>query len=278
MDAQTPTQLTTPTVEIYAIKAGTVHLLRHMIFQDGDPQTSQELPAYSYYIYHPSTKTHALFDLGLNKDLDAYPTSLKNQFPTVFKPKITEDAADILERHNIPATSISHVILSHPHFDHCGDPARFPNATVTVGHGTQAFVRPAFPLNPDSRFLEATFPEGRTRELNEEDYKGSVGPYSKAHDFFGDGSFYLLDAPGHMEGHQIGFAKTEKGFVILGGDSCHDLCHLTEYDGGRMSYFMHKDKEKAKENLKRIEELCKNGDTKVCLAHAGEYEEFEKIE
>jgi len=214
MEIQAPVPESTPTVEIYAIKAGTVHLLEHMIFEGGNSQTSKELPAYSYYIYHPSTKTHALFDLGLNKELDAYSTSIKNDFPKVFKPKNTEDVADVLERHNIPASSITHVIFSHPHFDHCGDPARFPNAIVTVGQGTQAFVRPAFPINPDSRFLEATFPEGRTRELNDEDYTTSVGPYKKAHDFFGDGSLYLLDAPGHMAGHQIGFAKTEKGFVI----------------------------------------------------------------
>lgn len=276
METQSAVLESASIVEIHAIKAGTIHLLEHMLFEDGNPEASKEVPVYCFYIYHPPTKTHALYDLGLNKDLDAYPTYIKDYFPKVFNPKITEDVADVLERQNIPASSITHIILSHPHFDHCGDPARFPNAIVTLGQGTQGFARPAFPIDPDSGFLEATFPEGRTRELNDQDYTTNVGPFEKAHDFFGDGSLYLLDTPGHMVGHQIGFAKTERGFVILGGDCCHDISHLKEYEG-RMSYFMHKDKEKAKETLKGIEELCQNGDTKVCLAHAGEYREFEKI-
>lgn len=45
-----------------------------------------------------------------------------------------------------------------------------------------------------------------------------------AYDYFGDGSFYLLDTPGHAVGHLCGLARTTKGpdtFVLLGGDVCH---------------------------------------------------------
>lgn len=43
-----------------------------------------------------------------------------------------------------------------------------------------------------------------------------------AHDFFGDGSFYLLDTPGHAIGHMCGFARTTPTtFVFMGGDICH---------------------------------------------------------
>lgn len=43
-------------------------------------------------------------------------------------------------------------------------------------------------------------------------------------DFFGDGSFYLLDSPGHAIGHLCGLVRTTTGpdtFVLLGGDVCH---------------------------------------------------------
>lgn len=44
----------------------------------------------------------------------------------------------------------------------------------------------------------------------------------RAHDFFGDGSFYLLDTPGHAIGHMCGLARTTPStFVFLGGDICH---------------------------------------------------------
>ena len=48
-------------------------------------------------------------------------------------------------------------------------------------------------------------------------------------DFFGDGSFYLLDSPGHAVGHMCGLARTTAGdgagddstFMLLGGDVAH---------------------------------------------------------
>lgn len=51
-----------------------------------------------------------------------------------------------------------------------------------------------------------------------------------AFDFFGDGSFYLLDTPGHCLGHMAGLARTSKAgdgsdsadtFIMMGGDLCH---------------------------------------------------------
>lgn len=46
----------------------------------------------------------------------------------------------------------------------------------------------------------------------------------RAYDFFGDGSFYLLDAPGHTIGHLAGLARTTTNpdtFIFMGGDLCH---------------------------------------------------------
>ena len=47
-------------------------------------------------------------------------------------------------------------------------------------------------------------------------------------DFFNDGSFYLLDAPGHTVGHLCALARTTIGqdhegdtFIMMGGDACH---------------------------------------------------------
>jgi hypothetical protein len=43
-----------------------------------------------------------------------------------------------------------------------------------------------------------------------------------AHDYFGDGSFYLLDVPGHATGHMCGLVRTTPTtFVLLGADTCH---------------------------------------------------------
>lgn len=167
------------------------------------------------------------------------------------------------------------------HIDHSGDPSLFPNATVVIGAGTQAYSRPAYPLDPSSKCLESSFPDGRTRELTEAEYKTSVGLWPKAHDFFGDGSVLLIDAPGHVPGHQMALVNTEKGRLLLGGDFCHHCRHLTTFEKGQgMSYSMHVDEEGARLNLERVDRfLKKNRDVKLCLAHVGEHGsgDFEKV-
>lgn len=50
-----------------------------------------------------------------------------------------------------------------------------------------------------------------------------------AYDYFGDGSLYLLDSPGHCVGHLCALARTTTGpdtFVFLGGDAAH---HCSEF-------------------------------------------------
>lgn len=66
------------------------------------------------------------------------------------------------------------------------------------------------------------------RELREIDFdaegKGlEIGGY-KALDFYGDGSFYLMHAPGHTAGHMSALARTSANpaeFVLIGGDVAH---------------------------------------------------------
>jgi hypothetical protein len=53
-----------------------------------------------------------------------------------------------------------------------------------------------------------------------------VGGY-RAFDYFGDGSFYLLDVPGHAAGHMAALVRTTPStFMFLGGDTCH---HAAEF-------------------------------------------------
>ena len=86
------------------------------------------------------------------------------------------------------------MIWSHYHWDHVGDMSLFPPSTeVVVGPGFKSSPQllPGFPEKLDSPVLVSDF---KGRELREIDFKASafgMGGYG-AHDFFGDGSFYLL--------------------------------------------------------------------------------------
>lgn len=65
------------------------------------------------------------------------------------------------------------------------------------------------------------------RNLREIDFDGpnatKIGRF-RAFDYFGDGSFFLLDSPGHAIGHLCGLVRTTTSpdtFILLGGDVCH---------------------------------------------------------
>lgn len=63
------------------------------------------------------------------------------------------------------------------------------------------------------------------RTVREIDFTESVhtGRF-RAYDYFGDGSFYILDTPGHAVGHLSGLARTTTSpdtFIFMGGDLCH---------------------------------------------------------
>jgi len=142
---------------------------------------------------------------------------------------VEKDVAEILENDSdvgIKPKDIDTVIWSHHHWDHTGNLSTFPTSTtLAVGPGLPAENMPGHPTKPDAPFPES---DVKGRKVHEFDFtsqgKGlKLGPFN-AIDFFGDGSFYLLDSPGHTIGHICGLARTSTSpdtFVFMGGDASH---------------------------------------------------------
>jgi glyoxylase-like metal-dependent hydrolase (beta-lactamase superfamily II) len=113
------------------------------------------------------------------------------------------------------------------------------------------------------------------RELSfETDKWVPIGPFERAYDFFSDGSFYLLDAPGHMPGHLGGLAHTSKDeWVFMGGDCCHHRALLvgarpvsvTVGPGGAAGF--HTDPQTAILTIEKANILRRGGDVLIALAH-----------
>lgn len=99
----------------------------------------------------------------------------------------------------------------------------FPGSTeLVVGPGFTERWSPGFPTKADAPVREEDLAGRRVREIGF-DGELKAGPF-QAHDFFGDGSFYLLDTPGHCTGHIAGLARTSTGpdtFIMMGGDLVH---------------------------------------------------------
>ena len=168
-----------------------------------------------------------MFDLGIRKDWENYAPRIVSVIKQSTKIIPGPDVATVLDSDKsglgIRSRDIEAVVWSHNHFDHMGDPSTFPpNTELVVGPGVKAASWPGYPSNKDAGVLDSDA-EGRVvRELS---FNAGlkVGRFD-AIDFFGDGSFYILDAPGHTTGHLCALARTTaapSSLVVMGADACH---------------------------------------------------------
>lgn len=180
-------------------------------------------PSFSFYIEHPSGRK-LVFDLGIRKDIQNYSKKIAEYIPTTrYDIRVSKSVVDILKEDGIDPDGIEAMIWSHWHWDHIGDPSSFPPIVdLVVGKGFKQAMLPGYPSNPDSPIQESDYANRQLREISF-DSGLKIGQFP-AFDYFGDGSFYLLDSPGHAIGHLCGLARTTTypdTFVLLGGDICH---------------------------------------------------------
>ncbi|KXJ84709.1 beta-lactamase-like protein [Microdochium bolleyi] len=185
-----------------------------------------DIPSLSFLIESPAGKK-LLFDLGFPADLGSLPPAPSQMWGSLgIDMKVGKDVSQVLVEQGILLRDVGAVVWSHHHSDHIGDIRTFPKTTdVVVGPGfTKAFL-PGYPNNPNAELHESYF-NGRNLleiDFSEPDRSLEIGPF-RAFDFFGDGSFYLLDTPGHDHGHLAGLARTTSSpdtFIFMAGDLCH---------------------------------------------------------
>ncbi|KAJ7692333.1 beta-lactamase-like protein [Mycena olivaceomarginata] len=176
-------------------------------------------PVFAFLVEHAATGRRVMFDLGVRKDPENAAPRIAEMFKAGWAMPVERDIVEQLGDEGVDLGSIDSVIWSHTHFDHTGDLSKFPAATRLVfGPST---VLESHAVNPNSSLIESDFAGRKLAPLNFEESPLEIGGF-KAHDFFEDGSFYVLDVPGHLSGHVAALARvTPTTFVFLGGDSCH---------------------------------------------------------
>ncbi len=264
-------------VDVYALPTGKLYLPDRWLFEDGDndmENVRQFSPDFSFVVCHPSGKK-VLFDLGLRKDHDGNPYVIRLDWKYI-TPVVPHDAYDLLSQGPISPSSITAIVLSHLHFDHTGDPRRFPDVTeLIVGPGGYDAAAPGWPIAERSPFSALPLQHPRFRELSfDADTWQPSSPFTRTHDYFGDGSFLLVDTPGHMPGHLGGLARTAADeWVFMGGDCCHHRSLLVGKRpmsvsvGPGIAPSFHADPSKAAETIDKIRQFEKRGDVLIALAH-----------
>ena len=171
--------------------------------------TKIDIPYFFYLIQHPAG--NVLFDCGGHPDLAVNPAARLGQAASAFEVHLTDD--DRLEARlasvGLTLADITHVAISHLHYDHCGGLEFLRHSTIHV-QGSELPFAYWPPVYQRSLFVRADFDHPlRWHELH--------GP----HDVFGDGSVVLFPTPGHTPGHQSMLVRLPQSAAILVGDAAY---------------------------------------------------------
>ncbi|KAI0633720.1 beta-lactamase-like protein [Trametes polyzona] len=220
--------------DVFALEGGFIQIPLAWVIDTAKEGETNVLPVLAFLLRHSSTGNRILFDLGIRKDIENLPTPYHDRINSDtlgFRTTVPADVADSLAKEpgGLAPADITHVCYSHLHYDHIGDSRPYTNATFIVGGAARPLVEHGWPKDPHSLFPQDLLPPGRTRWLD--DYVGwpPLGPFPHALDLYGDGSIYVVDAPGHMPGHVNLLARTsaDGAWIFLAGDSAHDWRLLT---------------------------------------------------
>ena len=302
-------------VKLSAFEGGIITLPENMLVAPASPGGKMTVPSLAFLITHPTGGSLAsdsdkrpfrmMFDLGLRSNIQGYipeqRANIQKRVPFKFGPSIAEQ----LQHGGLNTREINLILLSHVHYDHHGDPELFPTSTFVVGNGTLKLLKQGMGGHAAHQLFDPDLlPNGRVFELPPTPIEVSkasaahlepgnpfanstwapLGPFEAAIDVFGDGSAYIVNAPGHLAGHVNMLCRTENTqWVYLASDACHDKRIMTgEKDIGTwennkgQNMCIHNSPEVAKESIERIRALVEMGKdqsqpVEVILAHDPEW-------
>ncbi|KAH6959602.1 hypothetical protein BKA56DRAFT_647938 [Ilyonectria sp. MPI-CAGE-AT-0026] len=172
--------------------------------------------AYSFLVTHGDS--NVLFDLGA-------PKNWAEDLP----PSHVADIQQLIEGGSVSLDTIDAAIWSHHHWDHIGRPSLFPSSTeLILGPGTLEKFGAGWPVNETSPYLAREFSCRIVTEIEFPEDAPRIGGLH-AHDYFGDGSFYLLEASGHEYGQLNGLARVTTNpetYIYMGADAYHHASQL----------------------------------------------------
>jgi N-acyl homoserine lactone hydrolase len=193
---------------LLALDAPTVVVPRSALFVGSTDEGTARLPVPAFVIEHRDGI--ALFDAGLAPEAATDPRGAYGERAERLQLRFTADQR--VDRQVLAAgyrvSDVTHVIVSHLHFDHAGGAHLFPSAQIVLGAGELAHA--ASGADGYSRAVDvARVAGGDTVEITEDT------------DLLGDGSLVTLRTPGHTPGHLSVLVRLSDSAYVLAGDAVH---------------------------------------------------------
>jgi len=168
-------------------------------YPEGHPLAGQAGVVYAYAIV--SGRGTILYDTGIGFGNDWVDRTLRPN---------TRDVREALLEAGISPSTVTRIVHSHLHFDHCGQDRSFPGVPIFVQRSEKkAAMEPGYTIN-----AWVDFP-GSRYELVDGDHDLGAG-------------IWILDTPGHTLGHQSMTIESTEGLVVLAG---HAIFSAAEYRG-----------------------------------------------
>jgi N-acyl homoserine lactone hydrolase len=174
-----------------------------------------ELSVGAYLVVHP--KGILMWDTGAVPDADWTPTGKPVQRRIVLPDSqeriltITSPLGTQLKAAGYSPGDVTHLALSHEHWDHTANANAFAGATWLVRQVEREAMFAAKPVGAVQPATYALLKNSKTVIVTADE-----------HDVFGDGTVVLKAAAGHTPGHQVLYLKmAQTGGVVLSGDLYH---------------------------------------------------------
>jgi glyoxylase-like metal-dependent hydrolase (beta-lactamase superfamily II) len=185
---------------------------------------------------------YLLWDTGLDGSLAGRP---KDKEGSLLKERLVPQLARI----GVAPGEVSFVGISHYHYDHVGQAADFPEATLLIGKKDMDVVKSREQLA--SRFAPWLAGGGKVEEV------------ARDKDVFGDGRVMMLGLPGHTPGHSALLVRLASGPVLLSGDQYH----FREQIPNRGVPAFNNDRAETLASHDRFDRIAKNLGARVIIQH-----------
>ena len=194
-------------VEMWRLDCGNIEIRELSMFSDSFHYAGQKkvLADGCYLIRHG--EDYMLWDTRLPAGVVGQPANPEGPFGLTLERSIPDQLADI----GVKSEQIGRIGISHYHFDHLGQAASFPGATLMIGaKDWEALHAEPLPFGADPNLVKPWMDGGK------------VGPVAGDKDVFGDGSVMMLAMPGHTPGEAALLVRLpDTGPVLLSGDVVH---------------------------------------------------------